>query len=233
MSLLTGILGLLMLGYGTYYAPKTPQGKILRTFGVIALLLSPGLAWLETHRELISAQSDIKKARLDLERLTKPKLRAEITHVGIGGRARGLSGENLTVFLRVTNTGAPSIVANWKIVVITRDGREAEALPFVSGPQMQTITLEREDGGIPVVVSPDDDLAAKTSQDPIPNGGARFGYLITILRNIDTRSIQRIRLSFVDVTGLAYQIDHDISGEDMPPDRTPYLPGLRRPADRR
>jgi len=184
------------------------------------------MAWINTYRELVSANAAIDK-------LTRPILRGEITSIALGGRGPGLPNRALVVFLRVVNTGAPSVIAKWEVAAIYGDGRVVQTYPIILTDATKTVTLTSESGGGPIVLTPEDDLASKTVQDAIPSGGARVGHLITVFRdpNVDPDKVERIRVSFFDVNGAPYQVEVDrrTAMTDYPPGGSPHMPGFRRP----
>lgn len=66
VALLGGILGILFTALGVYKR-ATPSGKVALTFGFLALLMAPVMAWRDTYRELEAKTKENTKLSERLE----------------------------------------------------------------------------------------------------------------------------------------------------------------------
>ena len=178
-------------------------------------------AWRDEHQALSRVQRE-------LEDLRNPQLVGAFQGSAIGLIAEHHNDSIITVFVQVTNLGAPSIVSEWKLSIALPGEKDPRLALPVAQPS-GTITLEREEGP-PVILSGEDDLADKTSQEPIPKGGARVGVLIFLLEGIPGTTLRAkqitLILTFKDVVGREYRILHERTGI---PGSPPYVPGLKKP----
>lgn len=224
VSLWAGILGLIATGAGLYWQ-KTPTGKVFFIAGLIAVLLSPALAFRDEYRKRLAADR-----RLD--ELTKPDFRLSIESTAIGHTTNRPNDSIVTVWCRITNLGAPSVASDWKLFVIRPRAAEKrfEATHVITsqGP----VTFDSVTGES-ITYSGREELADKTAQEPIPLHGARVGFLVFLVPNIRANDLNieapTLIVTTKDVNGREYTAE--VRRTPNPRQGLPYIPGLERPPE--
>lgn len=137
-------------------------------------------------------------------------------------------GSAVTVEVRLSNLGAPSIARDWRLLVTCPDGTEFRTDDF---PILQELKLWQNEANSPflldrgssanppAVISPSMSLRAKTLERPIPTGGMSVGVLVFFIagcsRDLLTSRGTVLRISCTDVWGREFWKDKLIDA-DLP-----------------
>jgi archaellum component FlaG (FlaF/FlaG flagellin family) len=199
VALMSGILSLvreLLL----LYAPEKFGGRIRFWRCVwIAFILSSIILWAVEHSQNMDLHNQIAE-------LNNPELQAKIN---VPMRANFSYGPNqqshteiLTLMVTIKNSGSPSIATLDNASFVLRDGRHID--PRVVMPSGKDWFLPGE-AGMPDVTLPDADyLPRKTINNPIPKGGAAYGWIMySIPATLTDQDVTgaTITLQFSDVNG--------------------------------
>jgi hypothetical protein len=135
----------------------------------------------------------------------------ELTPTTTDARGRSsLAKEDTALFfvLTISNTGAPSVVANWRLEVRLQ-GQGAPIFPelvYIRNP----IKLKRQTS-IQTYI-PEDALYNKTQEQPIPTNGQQTGFLVFLLKGIPANSDAFtgavMTVSFTDIKKRTYSADY-------------------------
>jgi len=103
----------------------------------------------------------------------------------------------LTV-LSVRNTGAPSVVDNWKLKLEDYPNSEAKRVTVVSD-----LVWQYKDNSY--TFSPNDHIQRKVTEEPVPSGGKRVGFLLWsapgAVSSVKPAAFPKITITARDVTG--------------------------------
>lgn len=212
VALMTGLLSLIRELQGIYQPNVIQQRSLFWHSVFVAFIISSAILWIIEHQK-------VKRLEMD-KRSQDPKLNADFNVFAVA--PAGIQDRDSIVAITglITNTGAPSIVKNIRVVVET--GGKSIQGQFISldsrGSRFQEII-----DGEPVerIMKFEDHWVRNCSSNPIMKGGGAIGGHVVLLPNITTDDVFRagtiIMLTFQDVCDKSYEFKKVMSGQIIPP----------------
>jgi hypothetical protein len=185
------------------------------------------LAWRDEHQKVSVAQASINDLHAQLADLKNPDFRIEIQGNSVGLIEQRPDLSAVTLFVSITNVGAPSVARDWRLAVKRPGIDEPIVAKSIVPPTRGDVTLGRENDS-PLIIAASEELAAKTAQMPLTRGEARVGYLLYAIEGVPGAILRaeqtRLTLTVSDVHGRRYSAESLRSGKPGLP--APYVPGL-------
>ncbi len=174
----------------------------VQTFAVLGHWLL-GAFIISTFSLVIMERNKVSELEKQLKN-SLPKLSDEFNIFSVAPAGDHDEDSVIIIMATITNTGAPSIVSNFKVLIKKEDKEEipGEDIILAQGPML----LEGE--GLKLVCKEEDNLPKKGISNPIPTGGALHGWHIVRAQKITPDEIYKkgtiIVFSYEDVTGKLY-----------------------------
>jgi hypothetical protein len=138
VSLWSGFIGLIATAAGLYYR-NSSYGKMFIAGGVIALVFSSGLAWIEEHNIRLALEKELRADRpyLSIEELPTEEIKAELVADKNRAAAEGVYGKAFMVIQEgsreifeyvirnVTNSAAHNVRVYTSASILNQDGTES------------------------------------------------------------------------------------------------------------
>jgi hypothetical protein len=193
----------------------------------VVFVLSAAAAWFVEHGSRVKGKQDLATARARLDDLTLPHLNPSFTFSStpFGGNKDDTV---LTLFIKISNTGAPSSTDDFRVAVMTH-GTSFEARELAR-EEAQPVTIN----GLAVTLDLDEWIPTVAKQ-PIATGGRMSGWEQFLISGAPAESFKHkgdgsVFLRFYDVNNALYQISRDADGEETNQPLSPRLlqPGLTK-----
>ncbi|HEY1946488.1 MAG TPA: hypothetical protein VGG97_05760 [Bryobacteraceae bacterium] len=161
---------------------------------------------------------------------THPGLKIFIEGVETG-RSSSSGVADVLMVASASSVNTPTIAVVWKMRLTAPDGRVIGTFWPVLVHDNSPITLSFT--GHDAVYNSADALYRKTADDPIPVGGRRTGFLLFLLREVESKDIDGIGVKYelmakdVDGNEVIGSFVNDGSGG---PNMYPFAPGMKEPA---
>jgi len=203
VALMSGILSILREGLAIFYPDRFPQRSIFGNCVIIAFIISAIILWIIEHKKVINLTTEAKRER---DR-SKPNLSAEIDFTAVAPAGDKDESSLITIMAIIKNTGAPSIVSNFKLLVKIED---SETIGQFFPLPKDSITLKSTDGQ-EILLKSADNLLLKSVLQPIVTGGAVTGFCSVLMPNLRQEDVTfkgTMVLSFKDISGNDYAVEH-------------------------
>ena len=221
VALMSGGIITVALALWERYQQKTISAKWYVAIIAFFVLLSMFLAWRDRQLEVRKLTQQL----IDERKKNNPDLGCSIEMISTG---TDLNAEQpsfvVTLFIAVTNQGAPSIAHGWQLFIVMPD-QTLEVLPRHYGG---TTTLDLP-GRSPLVFTEDEFIYNKIGSNPLATGGMASGILMFKVTGVSKEEFNSLdpdlRLEFKDIAGRSYTVLHK-HGEGIPGNLL-YLPGVK------
>jgi hypothetical protein len=189
--------GLIVMLWGAYERIRNKSVPLrVYVLGVTAFFaVAIFMSWRDEHRK-----------RLAYERLSLVGRLEQLSIAPAGDRKQN---SILTVFGLVSNpTGPPTVADNWQVALKFKD-RSVTGKPMLLSSDKLTLARDK---GPPLILSVNDYLPKATMAQPIATGGAKRGWIISVIEGVSLEQIERdnplVSVSFQDVKGNPYFMEH-------------------------
>jgi hypothetical protein len=223
--LMSGIFVLARECFVVFRSGKSQGNQLLWASVRVVFILSAAAAWFVEHESRIKGKQDLATVRARLEDLTLPHLNPSFTFSSAPFGGKG-DDTVLTLFIKISNTGAPSSTDDFRVAVMTH-GTSLEAREL-SREEAQPMTIN----GLAVPLDLNEWIPAVSKQS-IATGGRMSGWEQFLISGVPANSFKHkgdgsVFLRFYDVNNALYQISRDADGEETNQPVSPRLlqPGL-------
>jgi hypothetical protein len=182
------------------------QKNIPRSWGIAVAIFFLAVSTFNAWREQHQAARTEHEARLHAEDISHPNLRAEIIQSSIGNVKEFGEQTGVVVWVRISNTGAPSVALDYQLKLETLQGSK-----LLGGMQELPLAMHFLDRGVQIRDAQKSSLADKTAENPIQTGASQTGLLFFLFpqRLEEIRSsLKKIKVSFADVLQKRYEAEY-------------------------
>src|SRR5581483_587903 len=199
-----------------------------------SILLACALAWIGEHEANKAATKSAGESEQKLaacEDTSNPKLSVDMPTV-ISGDSVEEHGASVFVLASIANTGAPTVLRNWKIEIDANDVKFFGDAQYIPDP----FTIYDETGKAVAVFRGSEALSEKVSTKPLDRGGAVVGWLKFRFQGVQAEALRssktKYSLTFSDIYGRTYnawKMFDDSLGGGMEQCLRFYVPGSDQP----
>jgi hypothetical protein len=176
-----GSIVLLILGLGPFYDKPIPRWIVL-IVGLACFFFATAKVWTDEHRLRIQKEKELVESSV-------PGFKAEFRGPFIIFPTHGDKNTAMSMEVRITNMGAPSIADRFSTRLIFADGREVIGVEPVLPASNGNLSFERKTGQSALVYSMQEYLPRKATIQPIPRNGALSGFILSVFQGVSLDSI--------------------------------------------
>jgi hypothetical protein len=209
LGLIAGGLGALIAVYEKVKKQEVhPKRYIMILLGF--LVLAGFMNWREEREHRVTAEREMKEAQARLEQERLPSLKLAISQIAVGEMANGSAA--VTIFAGIRNTGAPSIITNWRLIAQIPNKRPVEGQRYHYTGSFTYLTeddkaLEFDEASR---------LDEKVAESPLQTGAEKRGVLLFAFHRLTREQVGTegtvFSLVFEDVRGKEYVTKYDFTG---------------------